>query len=160
MAKSHKPVSGSRAFWPRKRAKRMYPVLDTVGKARDDKAAPLAFAGYKAGMTQVSFTDHRKGSVTSGQEIIEAATVIDCPPLVVVRMKLYRKDAGKLVNEGTVWAENLAKDLGRKLDVPKKPHMKQEIAGKKLDQLSEVRIIVSTKPRESGFGKKTPEIFV
>ncbi len=158
MAKGHKPVSGSRAFWPRKRARRIYPAVKAT-KSDDSKVVPLGFAGYKAGMTQASFTDARKNSATHGQEIVEAATVIDCPPLVVVGIKLYREDNGKLVSEGTVWEENLTKDLERKLDVPKKPHMKKEMVGRKLDQLKEVRVIVSTKPRESGLSKKTPEIF-
>lgn len=159
MAKGHKPVSGSRGFWPRKRAKRIYPSVDHVAELKGDKVIPLAFAGYKAGMTQASFIDNKKGSATHGQEIVEAATVIDCPPLVVVGIKIYREENGKLINEGTVWEENLPKDLGRKLSIPKKPHMKKEMVGKKLDQLSEVRVIVSTKPRESGSYKKKPEVF-
>jgi large subunit ribosomal protein L3 len=160
MAKGHKPVAGSRAFWPRKRAKRIYPATVKTGGVQGDKIIPLAFAGYKAGMTQIFYTDTRKGSATSGQEIAEAATIIDCPPLVVCGIKIYRTDAsGNLVNEGTVWAEKLSKDLERKLDIPKKPHMKKELVGKRLDELSDVRIIVSTKPRESGMEKKKPEVF-
>jgi large subunit ribosomal protein L3 len=158
MGKGHRPVKGSRAFWPRKRASRIYPVVRAL-RAVGEKVAPLAFAGYKAGMTQVTFNDPRKGSATSGQEIVEAVTVLDCPPLVVVGIKLYREENGVLVSEGTVWEENLPKDLERKMDVPKKPHMKRELVEKKLDRLKEVRVIVSTKPRDSGIGKKTPEVF-
>jgi large subunit ribosomal protein L3 len=159
MARGHKPVAGSRAFWPRKRARRIYPSVSTVPRTSGEKVVPLAFTGYKAGMTQASFTDTRKGSATQGQEVFEAATVIDCPPLIVVGIKLYREENGILVSEGTVWGENLPKDLGRRIDVPKKPHMKKELIDKKLDQLREARIIVSTMPRESGIGKKTPELF-
>ncbi len=159
MAKGHKPVAGSRAFWPKKRAKRIYPSVDHVSGLKGDKVIPLAFAGYKAGMVQAGFTNNVKGSATHGQEIVEAATVIDCPPLVVVGIKIYREENGTLINEGTVWDENLPKDLGRKMSIPKKPHMKKEMIGKNLDQLSEVRIIASTKPRESGLSKKKPEVF-
>ncbi len=160
MAKGHKPVSGSRAFWPRKRARRIYPTVGATGKPSGEKVAPVVFAGYKAGMTQVAYTDVKKGSATHGQEIVEAATILDCPPLLACGIKIYTKDvSGNLVNEGTVWAEKLPKDLERKLDVPKKPHMKKELIGKKLDQIEEVRIIASTMPRDSGIGKKTPEVF-
>ncbi len=160
MAKGHKPVAGSRAFWPRKRAKRIYPGMTVTGSAQGDRIMPLAFAGYKAGMTQVAYTDNKKGSATHGQEIFEAATVLDCPPLAVCGIKIYTKDvSGNLVNEGTVWSEKLAKDLERKLNIPKKPHMKKELVGKKLDEISEVRLIMSTKPRESGLYKKKPEVF-
>ena len=37
MAKGHKPVAGSRAFWPRKRAKRIYPQVGATGAAGGDK---------------------------------------------------------------------------------------------------------------------------
>jgi large subunit ribosomal protein L3 len=159
MSKGHKPVSGSRGFWPKKRAKRIYPSVGSTGKPAGDKIAPVAFAGYKAGMTQVAYTDSKKGSATHGQRVFEAATVIDCPPLLVCGIKMYTKDHAGLINEGTVWAEKLPKDLGRKLSVPKKPHMNKELAGKKLDKLVEVRIIVCTKPSESGHSKKKPEVF-
>jgi large subunit ribosomal protein L3 len=159
MARGHKPKAGSRAFWPRKRARRIYPSLRTAGQSQGDKIAPLAFAGYKAGMTQVAYTDARKGSATHGQEVVEAATVIDCPPLKVCGIKMYRDENGRLVNEGTLWEENLSKDLERKLDIPKKPHMKKEFLEKKLDRIAQVRIMASTMPRESGLSKKTPEIF-
>jgi large subunit ribosomal protein L3 len=159
MAKSHKPRKGSRAFWPRKRAKRMFPAVRKVPVSKDEKVAPLAFAGYKAGMTNVSFIDTMKASATSGKEKVVAVTVLDCQPLLVVGMKLYRLGDAGLINEGTVWHDNLPKDLERRLDVPKKPHMKKELLGKRLDKLSAIRIIVSTQPRGSGLGKKKPEIF-
>ncbi|MBN2330467.1 MAG: 50S ribosomal protein L3 [Candidatus Aenigmarchaeota archaeon] len=159
MAKSHRPRKGSRAFWPRKRAKRIFPSVKSVPDSRDDNVAPLAFAGYKAGMTSVSYIDNRKASANSGKEIVEAVTVLDCQPLSVIGMKLYRQGERGLVSEGTVWHENLPRDLGRALDVPKKPHMKKELVDKKLDGLSEIRIIVSTQPRGSGIGKKKPEVF-
>lgn len=158
MAKWSKPVAGSRAFWPKKRARKIYPAVGSTGKLSGDKIAPLAFLGYKAGMTQAAYTDARKGSATHGQRVFKAATVIDCPPLIVCGLKMYRKDHAGLHSEGTVWAEKLPKGLARKLSLPKKPHMKEELVGKKLDQLAEVRIIVSTRPAESGIGKKTPEI--
>ncbi len=159
MSKTHKPVKGSRAFWPKKRAKRIYPSVKSVPETKGEKTVPLAFAGYKAGMTQVSYIDIKKDSPTSGKEKVEAATVLDCPPLMICGIKIYRKGPEGLINEGTVWDENLSKDLQRKLDIPKKPHMKKELIGKKLDQLAEVRILVSTQPRGSGLGKKKPEVF-
>jgi large subunit ribosomal protein L3 len=159
MAKSHRPTKGSRAFWPKKRARRIFPALTSVPVTKDDKVAPMAFAGYKAGMTEISFIDNRKGSATSGEEKVEAVTVLDCQPLMVCGLKMYRQGQRGLVSEGTVWHEDLSKDLKRRLDLPKKPHMKKELVGKDLDKLTAVRIIVSTQPRGSGIGKKTPEVF-
>ncbi|HKZ45418.1 MAG TPA: 50S ribosomal protein L3, partial [archaeon] len=42
------PRHGSLAFYPRKRARRIYPSLSVYPPA--DKAKVLAFAGYKVGM--------------------------------------------------------------------------------------------------------------
>ena len=81
MAKSHKPLSGSRAYWPRKRAKRIYPRIKSFRKDIKE-VKPLVFAGYKAGMAQVVITDTRKESPTSGQEIMRPVTILDCPPLL------------------------------------------------------------------------------
>jgi large subunit ribosomal protein L3 len=159
MAKSHKPVKGSRAFWPRKRAKRIFPAVKSCPETAGDSVAPMAFAGYKAGMTEVSSIDSRKGSANSGKDIVSAVTVLDCPPLMVCGMKLYRAGYDGMVSEGTVWHENLSKDLERRLDIPKKPHMKKELASMDLDKIAAVRLIVSTMPRDSGLGKKKPEVF-
>jgi len=158
MAKGHKPVAGSRAFWPKKRAKRIYPSPRGT-KIVGESITPLAFAGYKAGMTQASFTDNKKGSATHGRELVKAATAIDCPPLLVAGIKLYREENGILINEGTLWVEKMPKELDRKLDIPKKPHMNKELVGKKLDKLKEVRIIAATMPKDSGMHKKKPELF-
>jgi large subunit ribosomal protein L3 len=156
MAKGHKPVAGSRAYWPRKRAKRIYPRLRRVaGK----EAAPLAFAGYKAGMTRIQHVDTRKDSATAGQEIVTAVTVIDVPALVVCGIKTY-VDNGGLKSHAVVWSERIAKDLTRKTCVPGKTTKRRlgEIE-KGLDTLAAIRLLVHTKPRESGIGKKKPELF-
>jgi large subunit ribosomal protein L3 len=89
MAKGHKPRAGSRAFWPKKRAGRIYSRPRAHPEVKE--GVPLDFAGYKAGMTQVSFMDNRKDSVTGGQEIVKPITVLDCPPLVVCGIRAYKK---------------------------------------------------------------------
>ncbi len=157
MAKGHKPVSGSRAFWPRKRAKRIYPRVRSFVKEKE--AVPLLFAGYKAGMTHVRFTDSRKGSVTEGQDVVKAVTVLDCPPLVVAGMKVYKKAAHGMVDFGTVWSEKLSKNLKRKTRVPKNPKPDFGEIEKNIEDIADIRLIVHTKPEESGIGKKKPELF-
>ena len=61
MAKHHKPVAGSRAYWPKKRAKRIYPSIRTRA-VKSEEPVPLSFAGYKVGMTQVKAIDNTKDS--------------------------------------------------------------------------------------------------
>jgi len=51
--KRKRPKRGAKQVWPRKRAKREYPTVSTWSAHSDLK--PLAFAGYKAGMTHIQY---------------------------------------------------------------------------------------------------------
>ncbi|MBW2999343.1 50S ribosomal protein L3, partial [Candidatus Woesearchaeota archaeon] len=75
------PRSGSMQYWPRKRAKRAYARVRSWAAGKEPKL--LGFAGYKAGMSHISFTDPRKSSTTKGMEITWPVTIIECPPVKV-----------------------------------------------------------------------------
>ncbi len=154
MAKGHKPVSGSRAYWPRKKAKSIYATFRSYPELED--ALPLGFAGYKAGMTQLIVSGTGKFS-----EVVVPATVLECPPLVVCGIVLYKKSHDGLNTETVVWADNISKDLERKTKTPKKTETskKLEEIEKKLDEFEDIRLLVHTQPRETGIGKKKPELF-
>src|SRR3989338_1828007 len=160
MSKWSKPKAGSRGYWPRKRAKRIYPTVKT-DRLKSDKVGPTAFAGYKAGMTRVSFNSERKGSAFYGQEVVKAATVLECPPLVIAGIKTYRKTPYGLEDSGLVLAEKLSKDLVRKTSVPKNATTKDKLAAieKDVEKLADVRLLVHTQPKDTGLGKKRPELF-
>ncbi|MEM5872121.1 MAG: 50S ribosomal protein L3 [Candidatus Aenigmatarchaeota archaeon] len=162
MAKGHKPRAGSRAFWPRKRAKRIYPRLKhstelerISSKIKETK--PLAFAGYKAGMTHVLLTEIKKRSVAHGLDLAKAVSVIECPPLYVCGINLYTKDAYGYKMLTTIWSKNLKKDILRKLDVPNK--IKDIPSDDIIKKVADIRLLVHTQPRETGVGKKKPEVF-
>ncbi|MBU0898856.1 MAG: 50S ribosomal protein L3 [Nanoarchaeota archaeon] len=157
MAKGHKPVAGSRAFWPKKRAKRIYNIFKSYKETGE--ALPLGFAGYKAGMIQVIYTDNRKNSPTNGQEIVEPVTVLECPSLIVCGIKLYKKSISGPKNTTTIWSDKIPKDLDRKTKIPKKSGKNKIADIKEINDYSDARLLVCTKPRESGFGKKKPELF-
>jgi large subunit ribosomal protein L3 len=160
MANVRKPRSGSLGFYPRKRAKRMYPrITRVVG----DRTGALAFAGYKVGMVRIVMTDARKGSKNFGQSIVKPATVVECPPLKILGFRAYVNVANGLRAAGEVWSEKLPKDLARKINTKNlgKQSKQQLEKMEKLEKanLHSVRFIVCTQPRQSGIGKKTPEIF-
>jgi len=154
MADVKSPRKGSLGYYPRKRAKRIYPRLTRVS---GEKLGTLAFAGYKAGMVRVIMTDNRKGSRNFGQSIVKSATVIDCPPLKILGFRAYINTPNGLQSAGEVWDEKLPKDLARKAAGGKK----SKEAMQKIDKadIDTVRLVVCTQPRASGIGKKTPEIF-
>lgn len=159
MASGHKPRAGSRAFWPRKRAKRIYPRM---GNPSPTASAGMAgFAAYKAGMTRVTYVDNIKGSATEGQDIVKAATVLECPNLVVCGIKTYSRTPYGLKNLHTVWAENLNKDLDRKFKIPAKVSNASLIkrVDEQAEKLADIRLIVHTVPRKTAMNKKKPDMF-
>ncbi|KAF5096185.1 hypothetical protein D0Z03_001117 [Geotrichum reessii] len=109
------PRHGSLGFLPRKRAARhrgrvkSFPV--------DDKTKPVgltAFLGYKAGMTTTVRDLDRRGSKMDKREIVEAVTVVDTPPLVVVGVVGYIETPRGLRSLTTVWAEHLSDEVKRR----------------------------------------------
>jgi large subunit ribosomal protein L3 len=155
------PRAGSLAFSPKKRANRIYP---TISHIRDtEKLRISGFAGYKAGMTQVVIIDNKKGSATHGEEITVPVTVLDCPPLLVLGVRFYKQNHDGLYVFTEILDEKITKDkdLKRKLVIPKKYDHKAKLKDveKDIDEIKKVRLIVKTQPRNSGLGKKRPEIF-
>jgi large subunit ribosomal protein L3 len=158
MAKIHKPRAGSRAYWPRKRAKRIYPRMGNPSLT----ALPVAagFAGYKAGMTRIVYVDNTKGSATEGQEIVKAATVLECPNIMVCAIKTYIRTPYGLRNMHTIWTENVNRDLERRAKIPKKFDTQSKIRqiDEQAGKFSDIRIVVHTNPGKASFAKKTPEM--
>ncbi|HDI02678.1 MAG TPA: 50S ribosomal protein L3 [Candidatus Aenigmarchaeota archaeon] len=150
MPRTHKPRAGSLQFCPRKRAKRIYPNIRSYPKV--DEVKPLAFAGYKAGMTRVFFVDNKKDSPTYGQTVSHAVTVLETTPLFVLGYRAYANK--RALTE--VYAEEIPKDIKKYLKAPKGVKKSKT---KDVENFKEIRLIVCTQPRKSGLGKKTPEVF-
>jgi large subunit ribosomal protein L3 len=151
-----RPKKGSHAFYPRKRAKRIYPAVSTYPKTEKPKL--LDFSGYKAGMLNAILIDNRKGSPTFGQEISVPATALECPPLKVVGIRAYELTSKGLRALSEGWTKELPKEIERKTKTKGNEENLAEIE-KSLDKISNIRLIVTTQPKFSGSRKKTPEIF-
>jgi large subunit ribosomal protein L3 len=155
MPEIKKPRAGSLAYWPRKKAERIYPAINRYPKTEKPKL--LGFAGYKASMLQAIIVDNRKGSPTFGQEIAVPVTVLDCPPLKILGLRAYKKTSKGLKILTETWTKNLPKELKRKTKTTSKENLSK--IEDSLEKISSLRVIVCTQPRLSGFGKKTPEVF-
>ncbi|MCD6398897.1 MAG: 50S ribosomal protein L3 [Candidatus Aenigmarchaeota archaeon] len=145
MPKAHKPRAGSLQYWPRKRARRIYPSIKHYADSKETK--PLAFAGYKAGMTSVLITDNKKGSATQGQIVSHPVTILETPPLLVFGLRFY-------INNSPI-GEIYAKDLPKNL----KKYLKISTKSKEPTKYDDLKLIVSTQPYKTGIGKKKPDIF-
>jgi len=148
MPKAHAPRRGSMQFWPRKRAKhslarvRSWPSLN--------QAKPLAFIGYKAGMTHLIATDNRLKSLTKNQDIVIPTTIIDCPPMIVAGLSFYKNS--KKVSQ--ILAPKLNKNLAKKIQLPKKEVKKLE----EIKEFDDLRLLTHTQPKQTPTGTKKPKL--
>ena len=158
MPKKSRSRSGSLGFKPKVRAERMYPEVNAWEDTDENK--PLGFAGYKAGMTRVLMIDDTEGA-TKGQEVAEAVTVLEVPPLRVYGARFYTEDlnSGKQVFT-EAWTESPSKALQKAVDVPKEGNMDNfDLAKDNEENITDVRLLVHTQPGKSGVSKSKPETF-
>jgi large subunit ribosomal protein L3 len=154
MGKALNPRKGSMQFWPRKRAKRMIARLRSFVTGKDAK--PAGFAGYKAGMTHITYIDNYSNSITKGEEVASAVTIVECPPLKVYGVRLYKKEGIEgLKAVKDILSKDVNKELKRKIVVSKK----KSVSFDNLPDYDEIRLIVYTQPHLTGFGRKKPDVF-
>ena len=145
-----RPRRGSLQYWPRKRAKRIYPRESHYPEIKD--AIPLGFAGWKAGMTHVQYIDTNSHSPRYGKTVSSAVTILDAPSLFVCGIRFYKKDKTNHV-VGEKWVDKFPKDLDIKRKIFKAG------SSKEINDFDDVRLIVSTQPEKSGMRKKKPDLF-
>jgi large subunit ribosomal protein L3 len=158
MARHHQPRKGSVAFSPRKRAARESPKISSWPET--EEPCLLGFPGYKVGMTHVTQTDNTKHSPTEGMEISTAVTVLETPPAVVFGIRAYTKTTRGLKAMTDVLAKEMDEDLRRKISLPIDYDTEAQLNAlkEKIDQVTEIRVIIHTKPRLASVPKKKPEI--
>jgi len=151
MPKRTKPRAGSLQFWPRKRARRIYPRTNYWAKSKE--TVPLGFAGWKAGMTHVQLTENNKNSKLYGKIITKSVTILDSPSLLVCGVRYYKKTHDGLKSIGEKWIEKLPKEV--KLNTGNKKSSKEI----HMEDVHDVTLIVSTQPSKSGMHKKKTDVF-
>lgn len=114
--KFESPRHGSLAFLPKRRTRhhrgrvRAFP--------RDNIKSPIhltAFMGYKAGMTHVTrHHEKREGKKIIKKDIVEAVTIIECPPMKIVGLVGYIDTPRGLRQLNTVFAQHLPDELRRR----------------------------------------------
>jgi len=112
--KFERPRHGNMGFLPRKRFSRLRGRVRQF-PADDESQAPhlTAFMVYKAGMTHVVRDLDRPGSKMHKKEVVEAVSVLEAPPMIVVGMVGYSKTPRGLRCMTTVWAQHLPDQFKR-----------------------------------------------
>merc|ERR1712100_138853 len=109
------PRHGSLGFLPRKRARRHRGKVKSFPRDNNAQKPHLtAFIGYKAGMTHCVRDVDKVGSKLHKKETVEAVTVIETPPMVVVGLVGYVQTPRGLRTLTTVWAEHLSDAVRRR----------------------------------------------
>jgi large subunit ribosomal protein L3e len=70
--------------------------------------------GYKVGMTHIVRECDKPGSKIHKKEIVEAVTILECPPLIVVGVTGYIETPRGLRTLSTVWAGHLNEEVLRR----------------------------------------------
>jgi len=109
------PRSGSLGFLPKKRTCHHKGKVKSFPK--DDATKPChftAFMGYKAGMTHIQRDVNKPGSKLNKKEIVEAVSIIEAPPMVVVGFVGYVETPRGLRALTAVWAAHLSDECRRR----------------------------------------------
>ncbi|KAL5274154.1 RpL3.2 family protein [Megaselia abdita] len=109
------PRHGSMAFYPKKRSARHRGKVKSFPK--DDPKKPVhltAFVGYKAGMTHIVREADSPGSKINKKEVVEAVTILQTPPMIVVGVVGYIETPFGLRSLGTIWAQHLSEECRRR----------------------------------------------
>jgi len=113
--KFERPRHGSLGFLPRKRCKRHQGKIKSFPK--DDASQPChltAFVAFKAGMTHIVREVDRVGSKSHKKEVVEAVTIMETPPLILVGIVGYTETPRGLRQLTTIWAEHLSDECKRR----------------------------------------------
>lgn len=141
----NQPRHGSMQFWPRKRAKKIVPTIHKW--AKNDFTKVAGFIGYKAGMTHIVLQDNDPKSLTKGQSIVIAVTILECPSLKPYSLRFYASSPVGLQLISEVFAE--------KIDAPfKKPKSQGAIP----QTFTELRLVAYTQPKLTNIGEKKPDL--
>lgn len=106
---------GSLGFLPRKRTKRHRGRIRAFPRDDASKKCHLtAFSGFKAGMTHILRDVDKPGSKYHKKEIVEAVTLIECPPMVIVGLVGYIDTPRGLRTLTSVWANKIEQNTMRR----------------------------------------------
>ncbi|KAF4024698.1 hypothetical protein G4228_016708 [Cervus hanglu yarkandensis] len=84
---------------------------------KDDSSKPVhltAFLGYKAGMTHIVREVDRPGSKVNKKEVVEAVTIVETPPMVIVGIVGYVETPRGLRTFKTIFAEHISDECKRR----------------------------------------------
>jgi len=160
--KKHAPRHGSLAFLPRKRASS---AKSRIRHWRDclDEINFLGFAGFKAGMTHITYIEDQQNSPYYGKELMKPVTIVEVPPIILIGVRIYNEDEYGKYTAGELYSKTLNENLKRKINIPNQDkydfEKTQEEVKKQINKSTEIRGIFHTQPYLISLPRKKPDIF-
>jgi large subunit ribosomal protein L3 len=118
----------------------------------DSDKSLKGFICYKAGMCSAYVKDNTPNSMSKGKNIVIPSTILECPPLKIFSVRFYKN--GRVAKE--ILAENLEKELKRKVKIPKQKREKISIDINE-EQYDDIRAICYSQVKKTNI-KKTPDL--
>jgi large subunit ribosomal protein L3 len=120
----------------------------------------LGFAGYKAGMTHAFVIEDRARAPDFGNEMKNAATIIDVPPMIIVGIRGYEKTPYGLEAITEAWMEDLPVPVLRALKTIGEGDTERNLKAleKSKDRIHQLRVIAATQPHLAGVSKKKSDL--
>lgn len=157
MPEKHRPRKGSLGFSPRSRAAAEVPRFSSWPEGADE-AALQAFAGYKAGMTNVVLVNDVPESPKEGMEESVGVTVVETPPMRAAAVRAYEDTAYGLQPITEQWTDDPHEALARAIDAPAGGADRLDAAHDE-GRIDEVRVLTHTVPGAvPGVPRKTPDL--
>ncbi len=150
------PRRGSLAYLPRGRARSIESRIRTWPKIDAKEPRLLGFAGFKAANIHLLQIDDREKTPNFGKPLMSRATVLVTPPIRIIGMRLYTRDAYGLHSLSDIYAKELPKELERKVKIK---HKEVNIDDDELAKVSELRALAVVIPRDCGLEQKKPFVF-
>lgn len=159
--KKSAPRRGSLAFLPRKRAASIKGRVRHWNNFLEDNLFQ-GFAGFKVGMTHLTYIEDQKNSPYYGKELMKPVTIIEAPPLILIGIRVYNKDEYGNFIIGDIFTQEINDFLTRKISIPDQEKydfkkIKENLLTK-INNNSEIRGIFQTQPYKTSISRKKPDI--
>lgn len=151
------PRKGSMGFYPRVRAKSIRVSVKSWPLYLQE-AKLLGFPAFKAYTAQAVLTDLTEKSHMYGKEVVKTCTVLECPDIYIVGLKLYSYQNGALQNLTTLYSTEIPEKVMQYYKNILKSNKTINDIDRIKDKISEVRAIAATQPYLTTIGKKVPDL--
>lgn len=138
--------SGSLQFYPRVRAKKIFPRVNWRAVSKD--SGLKGFLGYKVGMISVWAKDETENSLTKGKRITIPATILECPTMKIYSVRFYKN--GKVLKDVVVANDKILK---KSVKLPKKLNEFKEV-----EDFDDLKVILYSNVKNTCVDKKKADL--